>query len=69
MLFRRHRDTLCDLTILQIVLDKLPARWELEIIEGGDHSFHVLKSMDISESDIYHRIVTRTTRWLETNFP
>jgi len=68
LFFAGTRDTLCDLTILQTVLDKLPAPWELEIIEGGDHSFHVPKSMGIPESDIYHRIVTRTEQWLETNF-
>ncbi|MEN6509693.1 MAG: alpha/beta family hydrolase [Smithella sp.] len=68
LFFAGTRDTLCDLTILQSVLNKLSAPWELEIIEGGDHSFHVPKSMGIPESDIYHRIVTRTTRWLETNF-
>ena len=68
LFFAGTRDTLCDLTILQSVLDKLPADWELEVIEGGDHSFHVPKSMGISESDIFHRIVTRTKQWMETNF-
>jgi len=66
LFFAGTRDTLCDLTMLQSVLDQLPAPWELEIIEGGDHSFHVPKSMSIPESDIYHRIVKRTTRWMET---
>jgi predicted alpha/beta-hydrolase family hydrolase len=68
LFFAGTRDTLCDLTILQSVLDKLPTPWELEIIDGGDHSFHVPKSMGIPESEIYHRIVTRTKQWLETNF-
>ena len=67
LFFAGTRDTLCDLTILQSVLDKLPAHWELEVIEGGDHSFHVPKSMNIPQSDIYHRIVTRTKQWIETN--
>ena len=69
LFFAGTRDTLCDLTILQSVLDKLPAPWELEIIKGGDHSFHVPKSMNIQESEIYHRIVTRTKKWIEANFP
>jgi len=68
LFFAGTRDTLCDMTILQSVLDKLPAPWELEIIEGGDHSFYIPKSMGIPESDIYHRVVTRTKQWLETNF-
>ena len=69
LFFAGTRDTLCDLTMLQNVLDKLPAPWELEIIEGGDHSFHAPKSMNIPESDIYYRIVARTKQWIETNFP
>lgn len=68
LFFAGTRDTLCDLTTLQSVLDKLSARWELEIIEGGDHSFHVPKSMNIPESEIYHGIVTRTKQWIEANF-
>ena len=69
LFFAGTRDTLCDLTMLQIVLDKLPAPWELEIIEDGDHSFHVPKSMNIPESDIYYRIMSRTKKWIEANFP
>ena len=68
LFFVGTRDALCDLVILQSVLDKLPARWELEIIEGGDHSFHVPKALNIPESDIYHQIVTRTKQWIERNF-
>jgi hypothetical protein len=34
---------LCDLTRLQGVLDKLKAPWNLETIEGGNHSFRLPK--------------------------
>jgi predicted alpha/beta-hydrolase family hydrolase len=38
MLFRRHQDALCDMDRLRNVLNRLQTPWELETIEGGDHS-------------------------------
>jgi dienelactone hydrolase len=43
------------------------APWELEIIEGGDHSFRTPKSMGLSETDIYHHILNKAIEWLNTN--
>jgi Predicted hydrolase of the alpha/beta-hydrolase fold len=68
LFFAGTRDSLCDLTKLQTVLKKLSAPWKLEIIEGGDHSFHIPKSMGITESDIYDRIVKTAGQWIETTF-
>ena len=68
LFFAGTRDSLCNLTLLQTVLEKLTAPWQLDIIEGGDHSFHLPKSMDIAQSDIYDRIVQRSKKWLEINF-
>ena len=68
LFFAGTRDSLCNLLILQNVLDKLSASWKLEIIEGGDHSFHVPKSMGITESDIFNRIVKTARQWIETTF-
>jgi predicted alpha/beta-hydrolase family hydrolase len=66
--FAGTRDSLCDLTKLQSVLKKLSAPWKLEIIEGGDHSFHIPKSMGITESEIFDRIVKTAKQWIETTF-
>ncbi len=68
LFFAGTRDSLCDLTKLQTVLKKLSAPWKLEIIEGGDHSFHIPKSVGITESDIYDRIVKTAGQWIETTF-
>jgi len=68
LFFAGTRDNLCDMTKLQTVLKKLSAPWKLEIIEGGDHSFHIPKSMGITESDIYNRIVKTAREWIETTF-
>jgi len=66
LFFAGTRDRLCDPERLQSVLNKLSASWELDIIEGGDHSFHIPKSMGIRESDIFARLLKTTVQWLET---
>ena len=68
LFFAGTRDSLCDIAKLQSVLKKLSAPWKLEIIEGGDHSFHIPKSMGITESEIFDRIVKTAKQWIETTF-
>jgi hypothetical protein len=62
--FAGTKDRLCDLQILNQVLSKLTASWELEVIEGGDHSFHVPKSYAIDPTEVYELIVCKTVEWL-----
>jgi len=45
LFFAGTRDPLCNLELLQRTLQPLPARIDLHIIDGGDHSFNVPKSM------------------------
>jgi predicted alpha/beta-hydrolase family hydrolase len=68
LFFAGTRDSLCDIAKLQSVLKKLSAPWKLEIIEGGDHSFHLPRSMGITESEIFDRIVKTAKQWIETTF-
>ena len=62
--FAGTRDPFCDLQLLRQVLSKLRAPCELEVIEGGDHSFHVPASYPIDPTEIYELIVCRTVEWL-----
>ncbi len=64
LFFAGTRDPLCDLQLLRQVLSKLLAPWELEVIEGGDHSFHVPKSYATDPTEIYEKIVRKTVEWL-----
>ena len=64
LFFAGTRDTLCDLNILENVLDRLQARWDLEVIEGGDHSFKVPKSHPVSQQDIYQEMLDKAITWL-----
>jgi predicted alpha/beta-hydrolase family hydrolase len=65
LFFAGTRDSLCNLAALREVLDRLPAPWELQVIEGGDHSFRVSKSVGLRQEEIYQEIVKKTLKWLE----
>ncbi len=62
--FAGTRDQLCDLESLRGVLSRLTAPSDLEVVEGGDHSFNVPKSMGAQPHDIYGRILNRALAWL-----
>ena len=61
------RDTLCDLNILKTVLGRLKASWDLEVVDGGDHSFRVPKSHAVSQEDTYAQILQAVMDWLNSN--
>ncbi|GAB4355871.1 MAG: alpha/beta hydrolase [Methylohalobius crimeensis] len=58
------RDRLCDLERLRPVLDTLSVPVDLHVIEGGDHSFKVLKRLGRSEGDVWKEIVEATADWI-----
>ncbi len=64
LFFAGTRDPLCDLALLTPVLEDVTAPWELEIIQGGDHSFKVLKSLGVSQDEIQRQIAQKTIAWL-----
>jgi predicted alpha/beta-hydrolase family hydrolase len=65
LFFAGTRDSLCKLERLTGVLNKLSAPWELNIVEGGDHSFRTPKSMGLSETEVYSHLLYDTIAWLE----
>ena len=65
MLFLQgSRDTLADLKLLTPLCDRLGKRAELYVIEGGDHSFHMLKSSGRSDAEILHELARKTASWM-----
>jgi uncharacterized protein len=58
------RDQLCDLELLRGVLTRLKAPSNLEVIEGGDHSFNVPKTIVTDPQEIYGRILNKVLVWL-----
>ena len=67
LFFAGTRDSLCDLALLKKVLARMTVAPELEIMDGGDHSFNMLKSSNISPEQVHDRILTRMAPWLKAN--
>jgi predicted alpha/beta-hydrolase family hydrolase len=65
LFFAGTRDSLCDLGLLSKLLERLKAAWNLEVIEGGDHSFRMLKSAGISQQGVHDRILEKMVDWLK----
>lgn len=65
LFFAGTRDSLCDLAALNRVLERLSASWELQIVEGGDHSFRLPKSEGRSQEEVYEEILQKTLAWLK----
>ena len=64
LFFAGTRDPLCDLEKLNRVLNNLACPHELEIIEGGNHSFTLPRSSSRSEADVNRQIVERSSAWI-----
>ena len=60
------RDTLADLTLLKPVCKALGKRATLHIIDGADHSFHVLKSSGKSDEAIRTELAQTTKTWADS---
>ncbi len=58
------RDPFADLALLKIVLGRLNSPWELEIIDGGDHSLTLPKTAETTQRKVYERISEKMISWL-----
>jgi len=57
------RDDLADLTLLKPICKKLGKIATLHIIEGADHSFHVLKSSGTTDAEVLRGLAVTTAEW------
>jgi uncharacterized protein len=58
------RDSLADLALLRPVVADLGPRATLHVVEGGDHSFGVLKRFGISEDDVMAELGDVVAGWI-----
>lgn len=63
LFFAGTRDQLCDLDLLKGVLSRLKAPRDLEVVEGGDHSFNVPKTFGVSQEEVYERMLRAILKW------
>jgi uncharacterized protein len=65
MLFLQgSRDALADLKLLKPLCARLGREAELFVIDGGDHSFHVLKSSGRSDEQALDEAAKKTSSWI-----
>jgi len=57
------RDEFADLKLLQPVVKRLGERATLDLVEGGDHSFHVLKRSGRTDTDVMGELVGMIADW------
>ena len=64
MLFLQgDRDEFADLNLLKPVVKRLGAGATLYLVEGGDHSFHVLKRSGRTDADVMTELVQAIVDW------
>lgn len=65
MLFLQgSRDALADLKLLKPLCKQAGKGAELFVVDGGDHSFHMLKSAGRSEEEVLDAIAARAAQWM-----
>jgi hypothetical protein len=64
LFFAGTRDALCDLALLKDVLKKITIPWELEIVEGGNHSFDLPKADTRTCEAVYRQIHDKSLAWI-----
>ena len=57
------RDTLADLALLCPLLRRLGRRASLHVVEGGDHSFHVLKRSGRTDTQVLAELGAAMRDW------
>ncbi len=63
------RDDLADLKLLRPICDELGKRATLHVIEGADHSFHVLKKSGKTDEGVMWEMVEKVAAWAGKGWP
>ena len=64
LLLQGSRDALAVLKLLKPLCRRLGKSAELFVIEGGDHSFHMLKSAGRSDDEVLNAVVEKVAGWM-----
>lgn len=63
------RDNLADLALLRPLVDKLENLATLKVLEGADHSFHVLKRSGRTDGEVKAEMIDAFISWAENLLP
>jgi hypothetical protein len=58
------RDPFCTVPLMQQVLARVTAAWEMRWVDGADHSFHVLKSSGRTDAQVVGEIGDGVAEWV-----
>lgn len=58
------RDPFSDRQLMEQVLSRLGANWQMHWVDGADHSFHVLKSSGRTDGQVLDEIAEVSGRWI-----
>jgi len=64
--FSGTRDPFCTRELMERALKTVKTRWDMQWIDGADHSFHVLKSSGKTDAQILEEVADHTRKWLAT---
>ncbi len=60
------RDTLADLALMQETTVRLGSRATLHVVEGGDHSFHVLARSGRNDAEVRKELLDTMAGWMKS---
>jgi predicted alpha/beta-hydrolase family hydrolase len=63
--FNGTRDPLCTPALMERALTTVTAPWQMEWVDGADHSFHVLKSSGRTDAGVMAGIATVSRAWAD----
>jgi uncharacterized protein len=62
--FSGTRDALCTRALMEDALTTVRAPWDMQWVEGADHSFHVLKSSGRTDAQVIEDIAATSAAWI-----
>jgi predicted alpha/beta-hydrolase family hydrolase len=62
------RDELAHLTLLRPICDALGSQATLHVIEGADHSFHVLKRSGKTDGEVLSELSHTVKSWIAAHY-
>ena len=60
------RDTLAEVTLIEPVVQRLGPRAALHLVEGADHSFHVLARSGRNDREVMNEILDAFAKWADS---
>ena len=64
--FNGTRDPFCSPNLMEEALKRVTTDWQMEWVEGADHSFHVPKSSGRTDGEVLESIADKVSAWVQS---